>query len=57
MQKESQRLFNALSRVVGGYGYNPHDRELKRAFRQNFDDVDYVTIKARIRKAKQYHDG
>jgi hypothetical protein len=56
-RKVSQRALNAIGRLIGGYGYNPHDRELKLAFRQNFDDVDYVTIKARIRKAKQYHDG
>jgi len=48
------RLLNACGRVVGGYSYNPHKKEMGREFRLHVDDMELVEIKRRVGRAKTY---
>ena len=55
-RKPGQRLKNALGRVVGGYSYDPHAKEVKRAFKYHLESQQHIQIKERMRNAKQTYD-
>lgn len=51
-----ERLNTAIGRVVGGYKYDPHADDVKRAFKQYRENEQYIKIKERIKKAKQSYE-
>lgn len=56
-RKMGQRLYNAIGRVIGGTSYDPHAREVKKAFKYHLESQQHIQIKERMRKAKQSYDG
>lgn len=50
------RLENAIGRVLGGYKRDPHADDVRRAFKQHFEDQQYLIIKERIQKARQTYE-
>lgn len=55
-RKPLHRLKIALGRVVGGYRYDPHKDEMRRAFKYEFENKEYIVIKERMKKAKLHYD-
>lgn len=55
-RKPFYRLKQALGRLVGDYNYDPHAREVKRAFKYHLESQEHIRIKERMRKARQSYD-
>lgn len=51
-----KRLRNALGRLVGGYDYDPHAKETKRAMKQYFENFEYIVVNERMQKAQSYDE-
>jgi len=55
-RKSMHRLKKALGRLVGEYNYDPHAKEIKRAFKYHLESQENILIKNRIRKAKKAYE-